>query len=178
MGLLDRSGLFPLAIGLATATVSFAAQAQTAPATPAQAATPYAIAAQRNGITQCIPRINQITSFIIGNSPNSGMVFNSPNNEANAKLVSSVMEVQGTGNLVTFVTASFAPAMGSCGGTYDAVTYWPTNCSQLAASNFSTFKPERVLRQSITTLDGGPLVKVFLMPAGAGCISIKKEVLY
>lgn len=27
-------------------------------------------------------------------------------------------------------------------------------------------------------LDGGPTVKVFLMPAGSGCVSVKKEMVY
>jgi len=33
-----------------------------------------------------------------------------------------------------------------------------------------------LLKRDVLVLDGGPATKVFLMTAGAGCISVKKEV--
>jgi hypothetical protein len=33
-----------------------------------------------------------------------------------------------------------------------------------------------MLKKDIAVLDGGASTKVFLMPAGSGCLSIKKEV--
>ena len=40
---------------------------------------------------------------------------------------------------------------------------------------FKNLKREGVLKENIVVLGGGP-VKVFLMPAGSGCIVIKKEI--
>jgi hypothetical protein len=164
-----------------TLTTTYAAMAQTAaPApTPQTANTPYAIGAQRSGVVKCIGRINQITSFVTGSNSNSGMVLNSPSTDANQRIVSSIIEVEGGGS-TSFVSASFAPGAGpaDCSATYDAVTYWNASCSQVATSNFGAFKATRPLLKSINTLDGGLFAKVFLMPAGNGCISIKKEMLF
>ena len=142
--------------------------------------TPYAIGAQRNGVVKCIARMNQVTGFVSGQNANSGLVFNAPNSDVNQRLVSAVMEVEG-GGAFSFVSASFAPAPGAndCSATYDAVTYWPLPCAQVATSSFAAFKPGRVLMKNIGTLDGGQFAKVFLMPAGAnGCVSIKKELVF
>ena len=141
--------------------------------------TPYAIGAQRNGVIKCINRINQITSFLTANAPNSGMVMNAPGNEVNQKLVSTVIEVENNVGS-SYISASFSPGINNseCSGTYDAVTYWTAGCSQVATANFSAFKLTQPLNKNVFTLDGGALVKVFLMPAGTGCVSIKKEILY
>jgi hypothetical protein len=154
--------------------------AQNAGANSAVANTPYAIGAQRNGVAKCIPRINQVTSFLTANTSNSGMVFNPPGSDVNQKLVATVIEAQAQTGGPSFISASYAPTSNAqdCSATYDAVTFWPQACPQVATANFGAFKPAQALSRSILTLDGGPLVKVFLMPAGTGCVSIKKEVLY
>lgn len=155
------------------------AQAQ-APAV-AVANTPYAIGAQRKGASKCINRVNQVTSFVTTNTSNSGLVINAPGAEANQKLLASVIEAVDASGNTSFVSTSFAPGSGpaDCSATYDAVTYWPAACSVVASRNFDKFKPAQPLYKNINTLDGGPLAKVYLMPAGAGgCVSIKKEVLY
>ena len=154
-----------------------ASNAQTA-AKPV-ANTPYAIGAQRSGVDKCIGRINQVTSFLTGANANSGIMLNSPASDVNQKIATAIIEVEG-GGVSSFVSASFAPGPGAgdCSATYDAVTYWQASCSQVASSNFAAFKPTRPLLKSVSTLDGGPTTKIFLMPAGSGCVSIKKEILY
>jgi hypothetical protein len=59
---------------------------------------------------------------------------------------------------------------------YEAVVYWNMKCDDVAARQFAGLKQIGALRKDITMLDGGPALNVFLMPAGSGCISIKKEV--
>lgn len=150
-----------------------------APPQQSIANTPYAIGAQRNGVVKCIGRINQVTGFVTGSNANSGMVLNSPNAEANQRIVSSVMEVEG-GGTTGFVSTSFAPGPGvnECSATYDAVTYWTASCAQVASANFAAFKFTRPLLKAISILESGQFAKVFLMPAGTGCVSIKKEMLF
>ena len=78
---------------------------------------------------------------------------------------------------VAYISASFAPNQANgCGATYDAVVYWPEKCEAVAGKQFAVFKKIGVLKSEITVLDGGPTTKVFLMQAGSGCLSIKKEV--
>ena len=75
-----------------------------------------------------------------------------------------------------YVSASFAPNQANgCGATYDAVVYWPQRCEEVAEQRFGAFKRAGLLKKDIVVLDGGPATKVFLMSAGSGCVSIKKE---
>jgi len=86
------------------------------------------------------------------------------------------MEVP-TEESVAYVTATFAPNQANgCGAVYDAMVYWPLSCDALAAKHYPTLKRIGQVKTSITVLDGGVASKVFLMPAGSGCVSIKKEV--
>lgn len=163
--------------GAAVAQTALPAPAQPAATTPAS--TPYGIGAQRNGVAKCVGRINQVSGFLIGANANSGMMLTAGTKDANQRIAASVMEIEG-GGVTSFVSSSFAPGAGNneCSGTYDAITYWNAPCSQVASSNFNAFKVTRPLLKSVNTLDGGPFAKVFLMPAGAGCVSIKKEMLF
>lgn len=161
------------------------ARAQTpAPAAPsapaaAPANTPYGIGAQRNGVVKCVGRINQVSGFLAGNNANSGMMLTAGPKDANQRIAATMMEIEGAG-VTSFISSSFAPGAGNneCSGTYDAITYWNAPCNQVASSNFSTFAVTRPLLRTVTTLDGGPFIKVFLMPAGTGCVSVKKEMLF
>ena len=155
-----------------------------APAAPAPqaavAGTAYAIGAQRNGVSKCIGRINQVTNFLTGNTGHSGKVLASPTGDSNLRLASTVIETE-TNGVTTFVSASYSPGAGptDCTATYDQVRYWPASCSQVAASSdFSTLKAAPPLYKNVVMLEGTPVFKVFLMPAGTGCVSIKKELVY
>lgn len=52
-------------------------------------------------------------------------------------------------------------------------------CQSIGAvcrKKFGTFKKIGALSKNINVLDYGVSTKVFLMPAGKGCVSIKKEI--
>lgn len=168
-------------------TAASFARADEAPSTsqPQQAAQPaapanttYAAVAKQNGANKCLGRINQISNFLTRNNPNSGLVLLATGQNADQRILTSLMEIDG-GGTTSFVSSSYAPGAGisDCSATYDAVTYWDANCTKVA-ENFKSFKPLRAMLKSIQILEGGQYAKVFLMPAGSGCISIKKEVLY
>ena len=157
------------------------AQQAPAPLVPPQKNTvaplgPVSGYASRQGVRQCLGRIDQISNFMADGSLGSGAsVFLAPGNPDRG-LVSVSMEVQG-GNGLSFVNSAFSPSASGCDGEYVAVTYWAGDCEQVAAG-FPGFRLAAALRQHIVTLDGGPNAKIYLMPAGQGCISIKKEVVY
>jgi hypothetical protein len=56
------------------------------------------------------------------------------------------------------------------------VIFWQKLCGDVAVTQFAGMKISGKLNKEITVLDGGAATKVFLMPAGSGCVSIKKEV--
>jgi hypothetical protein len=175
-----------VALGMCTSTIRL--QAQTTPPTPGPGTAPVVAAASNNGvnaITQaavqqgvlsCASRINQVSNFL-GFGPQAGAVLMMPPAQPDQRLLALAMEVP-TEAGGAYVSATFAPNQANgCGATYDAVTYWQQACDAVAAKQFAGLKrSEQALRKNITVLDGGPATKVFLMPAGSGCVSIKKEV--
>lgn len=137
---------------------------------------PIANFAAQNGVRQCVGRIDQVSNFLTNGAVASGAAVFLPPREVDRGLASVSMEVLGTNGL-SYVNTAYSPSGTGCDGVYEAVTYWAGSCEQVAATfpNFTLGKP---LRQHIFSLDGGPTAKIYLMPAGQGCISIKKEVVY
>jgi hypothetical protein len=56
------------------------------------------------------------------------------------------------------------------------VQYVPKSPKEVRATIFKGIVNEHILKKNIIVLDAGN-VKIFLMPAGQGCIVIKKQVL-
>ncbi len=127
------------------------------------------------GVQSCAGRIEQVTNFLGFGSEAGAALMQAPNNP-DKRLVPVSMEVPvQTG--AAYVSATFAPnQINGCGATYDAVVFWPERCDSVASKQFANFKKTGVLKKEITMLDGGPATKVFLMPAGTGCVAIKKEI--
>ena len=158
------------------------AQAQEAAVAPAAGnasntggANAIAQAAVQKGVMNCVSRINQVSNFL-GYSAQAGAVLMLPPNQTDQRLVPLAMEVP-TETGSAYVSATFAPNQANgCGAAYDAVVYWPQKCDEVASKQFARLKKVGPLRQNITVLDGGVATKVFLMPAGSGCVSIKKEI--
>lgn len=133
-------------------------------------------AAVRSGVLNCVSRINQVTNFVGAGSNTSGAVLFLPPAQPDQRLVALSMEVK-SGALTSYVSANFAPNQANgCGAVYDAVTWWPDSCDAVANRSFGTLRKIGALQREIIVLDGGQATKVFLMPAGKGCVSIKKEV--
>lgn len=146
------------------------------PVAPAAARTnSVTIAAVQQGVLACSGRINQVVSYL-GVDDQAGGVLMLPAGPADQRLVPFAFELP-TPTGSAYVSASFAPNQSNgCGASYDAVVYWPQRCDEVAQQSFGPFKLAGLLKKNILVLDGGPATKVFLMPAGSGCISIKKEV--
>lgn len=177
-------------LSLLLAAVGSTAQAAPPAQPPSQAVAPTALmasqpaslpvnavtqAAVQQGVLNCAVRINQVSTFL-GFNAQAGAVLMTPPAQPDRQLVPLAMEVPTQGG-TAYVSASFAPNQANgCGATYDAVAYWPQKCEVVAERQFAALKKVGQLKKDITVLDGGVATKVFLMPAGSGCVSIKKEV--
>ena len=151
---------------------------EAARAASAAAAAPNAVTqgALQVGMQACAGRVEQVSRFV-GFSSQAGAVLMPPPAQPDKHLVPLAMEVP-TEAGPAFVSAAFAPNQANgCGATYDAVVFWPQACAAVAAQRFAGLRVIGLLKQHITVLDGGTTAKVFLMPAGSGCVSIKKELL-
>jgi len=168
------------------------APAKAAPAAPANNAAPAAAAKPAQpkagganpitqafvskGVLNCTSRINQVTSFLTNSSVSKGaFLFMSDANPDN-QMVSTSIEVINADKKSAYTSATFAPnqAIG-CGALYEAISWWPDKCEVVANKQFAGKKATSKLKQNIEILDIGPTSRVFLMPTGDGCISIKKE---
>jgi len=134
-------------------------------------------AAVNAGALSCAGRINQVANFVAASSREMGGRLYVPAVEPDRNLISVSLEVRNENMPLGYASASFAPNQANgCGAMYEAVVYWNMKCDDVAARQFAGLKQIGALRKDITMLDGGPALNVFLMPAGSGCISIKKEV--
>ena len=184
-----RSALLQSFLGLTLCAAAALVLAQTSPPTPAVVnPQPAPASTAPNGVTQaavqqgalsCAARINQVSSFVTGSNPSNGQLLTGPQDRVNKDIVATAIEVEGSG-ITSLVTSSYAPGAGAseCSATYDAITYWNASCAMVATSNYGAYKLTPPLMRSVYVLDGGPTVKVFLMPAGSGCVSVKKEMVY
>lgn len=133
-----------------------------------------ASAAAQQGMLACAGRINQVSSFL-GFGADAGALLMVPPNNQDQRLVPLAMELP-TPAGPAYASASFAPNQANgCGASYEAVVYWPQPCDTVAAKQFGTLRKVGFLKKAIAVLDAGVATKVFLMPAGSGCVSIKKE---
>jgi len=168
-----KASCLVVALGLA---FQFAqAQTQSSPsATPAP--NPYEQALIKAGAPSCAARANQVSQFIAGDSQ-AGAYFFAPSAPADKQLLSFSFELQPGNGQTVYASASFAPNQANgCGAEYEAVVYWPKVCEAVASEQYKDLKPLQPLRKDIRVLAGAAGARVFLMPAGTGCIAIKKEV--
>lgn len=135
-------------------------------------------AAVKSGVLICASRINQLANFLTAGSQGVGAFLFTAPADPDQRLVSVSMEIPAVVNVPTaYASASFAPNQANgCGGMYESVIYWSQHCDEVAGKNFAGLVKAGTLSKTITVLDGGVATKIFLMPAGSGCVSIKKDI--
>ena len=166
-------GLFNIQYVLAEDVKSTQAKAQPPKDTPKANKISQVVLGQ--GVISCVARINQVTNYL-GYRDNTSAVLMVPSVQQDQQLISIVMAVP-MADSTAYASADFAPNQSNgCGATYDGVVYWPDKCEVVSTKQFSAFKKTSPLNKDVSMLDGGAFMKVFLMKAGTGCVSIKKEV--
>ena len=134
-------------------------------------------AASHAGVRTCTNRINQVFNFLTAGTQNFNYYLFFPPKNPDQQMTSVSMEIPLKNAPAAYATASFAPDQsGGCTGMYETVVYWQKSCNEVANKNFGSFKKAGVLSKDIYVRDGGESVKIFLMPAGKGCVTIKKEI--
>jgi hypothetical protein len=128
-------------------------------------------AAVKMGVLSCVSRINQVITFLTTNAQSGVFIF-PVQSQPDQHIFSTSLELLGAGDSTIYATASFFPNKDA---VYDTVEYVNKGCDELEKTVFKNLKRVGVVKKNIVMLDGGT-VKVFLMPAGSGCVVIKKEV--
>jgi hypothetical protein len=127
------------------------------------------------GVQSCIDRVSQVTNFLTTKSRSGAILFEPPS-EPDERLFSISLGLAMKGGKIAYASESFAPNQANgCGSLYETVVYWESGCADVAKRCPLSSKIWDPCQQH--RADGGPGVRVFLMPAGTGCVAIKKEVL-
>ncbi len=135
---------------------------------------PITLAAVQSGILSGASRINQITDFIPNKNPSSAFIFPAAQNP-DKHIFSVSMEIFPDNALSVYATASFSPNLtGGWDAVYDTVEYIDQPMENVIAQVFAGIAPKK-LGRDILLYEAGD-VKFFLIPAGKGCVIIKKEV--
>lgn len=136
-------------------------------------------AAQKAGVNDCLGRINQVSSFLTAGSQQSGASLSIAPQQPNERMASMAFEIR-TPQVLSYASADFAPLANGCGATYEAVTHWQNSCKDVASKGYAQLKFIGAIQSNILVLEGGPQLRVFLMPTdkGKGCVAIKKEMVY
>jgi hypothetical protein len=124
------------------------------------------------GVLSCVSRINQVATYLTANAQSGVFIF-SQKNQPDQHVFSTSFEILGQDQSLVYASASFYPNQDA---VYDMVQYVEKTPEEAAKTVFGNLKRVGMVKKNIILLDGGA-VKVFLMPAGSGCIVIKKEVL-
>lgn len=168
--------VIPVSWAVAQSTPVPTAAPTAKPAEVVQNTAPNAItmAAVQKGALRCASRAQQVTSYV-GVTRGAYLMF-SPGS-ADSQLFALGMAVELPGNSEAYVAASFAPGQANgCGAAIDSVVYWPDTCPNVRRQQFASLRETPRFGQQTQMLNGGDYLKVFLMNAGTGCISIKKEI--
>jgi len=123
------------------------------------------------GVLSCISRINQVANFLTVNTQSGVFIF-PPGAQPDQHVFSTSFELIRPDNSTIYSSASFFPNNDA---VYDTIEYVTTSSEELEKTVFKNLKRVGVIKKNIVLLDGGA-VRVFLMPAGSGCVVIKKEV--
>ena len=130
------------------------------------------------GALSCAGRVNQVMNFLAAGSEKVSVQAYVPSANPDRSLISISLGIQNKNLPVAYASTCFAPNQANgCGAMYETVMYWNMNCDKVAEKQFAGMKRSGNMGKDIIVLDGGPELKVFLMPAGSGCIAIKKEIL-
>ena len=134
------------------------------------------------GITRCAPVIQQAGSFLLENAK-AQFVFQPLGPDANrwptAVTIEGSYPIAGkpaAASQTRLTTLLVAPA-GSCSGLYTQVIFWPEACAALKTRVFGAYTNDHPLLAKVRQSEANPGLQVYLMPAGTGCVSVKKELI-
>ncbi len=129
--------------------------------------------AKQNGVERCLPAVERISNFIADGPHGANSTWNSDWPDKSA--FNSVIERTYTdGVMLSSVTVANVES-GQCYTEYEKIFYMEGSCLGAAAS-FEGAKYNGELNEKVHYLDHND-VDLYLMPAGSGCIVVRREIL-
>ena len=127
---------------------------------------------QQMHLTTCAASVQQAMTFLFEGS-NAHFIAQPLGPDSDRwPAVFTVESVPPGGGHTHLSTLMIAP---NCSGMYEQVIYWSQPCDVVKSTIFAKFTGEHLLTRDVKVSDSGPAIELYLTPAGAGCVSVKKE---
>ncbi len=122
----------------------------------------------------CGPAIQQVAAFLLeGQEANFTIQPLGPNADSWPMVV--VMESAHPSVGHTRFSTIVAAPNGGCSGMYEQTIYWAEPCTQLKKTVFAAFQGAHMILKDVQASEANAGLQLYLMPGGAGCVSVKKE---
>jgi hypothetical protein len=126
-------------------------------------------------MTDCAGAVRQATDFLFEGQDANFIVQPLGPDSVRWPVVFVIESADPAGGHTRFATLMISP---NCSGMYEQVIYWSQPCSVIKSTVFAKFTGEHLMLSQVRVSDAGPALQVYLTPAGAGCVSIKKELFH
>jgi hypothetical protein len=126
---------------------------------------------QQMHLTNCAVSVQQAMAFLFEGQP-AHFIAQPLGPDSDRWPAVFVVESAPAGGHTHLSTLMIAP---NCSGMYEQVIYWSQPCDVVKSTIFAKFTGEHVLTRDVKVSDSGPALEVYLSSAGAGCLSVKKE---
>ena len=140
------------------------------------AVNPITAALQKAGVKRCAVQMQNVTSFLTQKSRSRTTVFPLAT-DPDDSLVSISSEIM-VSNVASYAGATFAPRADGCSAVYEHVSHWQNQCEDVYAAQYASFKPQGSLQVQIKVYYNNAATQVMMVPAGTGCVVIKKEIVH
>jgi hypothetical protein len=131
--------------------------------------------AKEAGVVKCLPAVQKVSQFLHDGKNHGAHSSWGTANPDKQMFTSTIERTYSDGAHMSSIFV--APlSTGACATAYERVAYWDKSCLALAKDTFSDFEYKGELNKFVTILSkksGGG--SVYLMAAGTGCVSVRKE---
>jgi len=127
------------------------------------------------GVKRCAPIVRAVAAFVTENSSAAFIVRPLGSRPDVSPVMVTVESAHANLGTTRYTTIMVVPSE-NCSGYYEQTIHWAAACPVVKTQNFANFPAPRPLLRNIQVSAASPTVSLQLMPAGQGCISIKKEI--
>jgi hypothetical protein len=136
-----------------------------------------AAAMSQLGMTTCSSRLQQVMDFLLEGQDGDFTVQPLGPDANRWPVVVTLESAHPAHGHTRFAVISASPGMG-CSGFYEQTIYWPEPCVELKRRTFSSFGGSHVLYRNVQASELNAGLQLYLIPSGAGCVSVKKELFH